>query len=246
MAPTFVPATVSGSVNDTVIVGQKNGNVYSVNAVTGEFQWVVTVGASHVGSWLSWGIAVDNANIFYTAINYASMQWAIQPSGVTIGNSAWGSLNLATGAPVWATPCPDDELAYSPPGIVNDLLFVGQSGSSKVNISGAVLALSKSTGAIVHTIPIDTVQDGGIMAQGGFVMFGTGYQYRNPFNWGSFYVFGLPDAIAEANKPAPTTAAPPAATSGTAAPKKKGAAGKLSVTLPALYSLALLAISLMW
>jgi hypothetical protein len=77
-------------------------------------------------------------------------------------------------------------------------------------------------------------------------MFGTGYQYRNPFNWGSFYVFGLPDAIAEANKPAPTTAAPPAATSGTAAPKKKGAAGKLSVTLPALYSLALLAISLMW
>jgi polyvinyl alcohol dehydrogenase (cytochrome) len=243
MAPTFVPAALSGSANDTVVVGQKNGNVYSVNAVTGDFQWVVTVGASHVGSWLSWGIAVDNANIFYTAINYASMQWAIQPSGVTIGNSAWGSLDLKAGAPVWATPCPDGELAYSPPGIINDLLFVGQSGSSKVNVSGAVLALSKTTGSVVHTIPVDTVQDGGIMAQGGFVMFGTGYQYRNPFEYGSFYVFGLPDAIAEANKPTSTTARP--AASSVVPPKKKNSANRMNVAWTALYPLALLAICML-
>jgi outer membrane protein assembly factor BamB len=246
MAPTFVPAALGAgtSGNDTVVVGQKNGNVYSVNAVTGDFQWVVNVGASHVGSWLSWGIAVDDANIFFTAINYAAMTWTIQPSGASINNSAWGSLNLQTGATIWETPCPDYELAYSPPGIVNDLLFVGQSGSSKVNISGAVLALSKTTGTILHTLPIDTVQDGGITVQGGFVMFGTGYQYRNPFEYGSFYVFGLPDAIAEANKPVPM----PNPT-GTAVLPKKNSANKMKggdVTLAAIYPVALLVIYILW
>lgn len=251
MAPTFVPAALGdgASGNDTVVVGQKNGNVYSVNAVTGDFQWVVTIGGSHVGSWLSWGIAVDDTNIFYTAINYAAMQWTIQPSGVNISNSAWGSLNLKTGNPTWSTPCPDDQLAYSPPGVINDIVFVGQSGSSKVNISGAVLALSKTTGSVLHTLPIDTVQDGGIMAQGGFVMFGTGYQYRNPFEYGSFYVFGLPDAIAEANKPVATPTAAPTPGSSVGAPKKKNSADRMNgrdVTLTAIYPVSLLVVFILW
>jgi outer membrane protein assembly factor BamB len=202
MAPTFVPAALGDgtSGHDTIIVGQKNGNVYSLNAATGDIDWTIPVGGDNSGSWLSWGVAVDSASIYYTAINYGAKNWTIKTSGASINNSAWGALKLKTGDHVWETPCPDYELAYTPPGLVNDILFVGQSGSGTDKVSGAVLALSKTTGGILNTLPVESVQNGGIVAKAGFVMFGTGYAYRNPFDSGSFYVYALPGAVAEAKE----------------------------------------------
>jgi hypothetical protein len=216
MAPTFVPASqVADSTSttvDTVVVGQKNGNIYNINAATGAIEWLVAIGADNSGSWLSWGLAIDASNIYFTGINYGLKAWTLKPSGVKINNSAWGALDLKTGNAVWQTPVPDQELAYSPPGLVNDIIFVGEAGSSTVNISGTVHALSKTDGTIVHSLPVESVQDGGIIAHGGFVMFGTGYAYRNPFGSGSFNVYALPGAVdaakaAIAAMPKPTTSA---------------------------------------
>ena len=200
MAPTFVPAALGTGTtgDDSIVIGQKNGNLYSFNAVTGDIQWnIMTSSVSEAGG-LSWGIAVDELRIYFTAINFGSLSWTLQTSGSSINNSAFGAANLKTGDIVWETACPDDQLSYSPPGAVNDVVFVGKSGSRTAQISGAVLALSKTTGSILHSWPVDSVQHGGIMAQGGFMMFGTGYHFVNPFKNGSFYVYGLPDAIAKA------------------------------------------------
>jgi outer membrane protein assembly factor BamB len=254
MAPTFVPAALGDGTtgDDSVVVGQKNGNVYSFNAATGDNHWTVNTSPNSKAGSLSWGIAVDDSQIYFTNINFGSHTWTLQPSGGSINNSAFGALNLKTGAIVWETACPGNQLAYSPPVVVNDIIFVGQSGSGTVKIPGAVLALSKTNGSILHSWPVDSVQHSGITVQGGFIMFGSGYQYENPFNNGSFYVLGLPDAIkkamAQPAQPAPRVAPGTGNSANKTAPGKKSVASRMSgtVILTAIYPLALLAVCMVW
>jgi outer membrane protein assembly factor BamB len=252
MAPAFVPAALGeGPENDSIVAGQKNGNICSLNAATGAVQWTMHIGGSTAGSWLSWGLAVDASRVYYTALNYAAMNWTLTPSGAVVNNSAWGALDLKTGAHIWETAVPDNrQLAYAPPGVVNDLVFVGAGGSSTVRIPGSVNALSLKDGSIVKTLPVASVQDGGIVARGGFVLFGTGYAYRNPFNAGSFYVYALPEAIVAA-KAAEITRILSTATAMSLPPTllpqnpiKKNGANRMerSVTLTAIYTASLLAV----
>lgn len=192
MAPTFVPAALgSGTTGvDAVVIGQKNGNLYSLKADTGESQWtVVTSPDSNVGG-LSWGIAVDAASIYFVGINYGALPWPLKPNGPTINNSAYGAASLKDGTLLWETAAPNGNFAYSPPGVVNDIVLVSRAGNA--NETGALIAISKANGTILHDIPTDSVQRGGITVQDGFVMFGTGYHFQNPYSKGSFYVLALP------------------------------------------------------
>jgi outer membrane protein assembly factor BamB len=257
MAPAFVPASLGDGTTgvDSVVVGQKSGNIFNFNAITGAMAWNTTIGTDNAGGWLSWGVAVDAAKIYFTGINYGLKSWALKPAGPTITNSAWGSLSLKTGDPVWEQQVPDGLLAYAPPGIVNDVVFVGQSGGSTTQIPGAVFALSKDTGAVVYKIPVDGVQNSGTVAKGGFLMFGTGYAFRNPFNTGSFYVYALPGAIADAiadmaaqaaakaSQEAKASASATKTGSAASSPTKKSAATKMSgnVMMTAIYLLSALA-----
>jgi outer membrane protein assembly factor BamB len=259
MAPTFVPASLGAGTTgvDSIVVGQKNGNIYNLNAITGEVQWVNAVGANNFGAWLSWGMAVDDAKIYYTAINYGAVPYTIEPTGQVINNSAWGSVYINSGQHVWSTPAPDPvQLAYAPPGVVNDIVFVGQGGSDTYNLSGSIIALNKLDGTVLHQIEANSVQDSGIVAHGGFVVFGTGYAYRNPYEMGSINVYGLPDAIAEgkavasasasasaaaASASAAVSASKASAAAAASATAHKGAASRISGDLlPALYPLAFL------
>jgi outer membrane protein assembly factor BamB len=267
MAPTFVPAALGDgtSGNDTVVIGQKSGNMYSFNAVTGDVQWSIITspdsGTKGGPGAMSWGMATDDTQIYFTAINFGTRNWTLQPgNGPTINNSAWGAANLKTGALVWEVPVPDLELAYTPPGIANDVMFVGQSGSRAVDnedtngqSTGAVVALAKSSGDILQTWPVDSVQRGGVMVAGGFIMFGSGYHYQNSFQNGSFYVYGLPDAIEAAKvQPTVTTEDPNPSTGGettSAAPAatttKKSAAAKMTV-MNVVYPMAGLILFRIW
>jgi hypothetical protein len=264
MAPTFVPAALGDGTtgHDSVVIGQKNGNMYSINAVTGEVDWsIVTSADLNVGG-MSWGIAVDSTQIYFTGINHGSHNWTLTPSGITVNNSAFGAVNLKTGALIWEVPCPDNQLAYTPPGVVNDIVFVGQSGGSTKEVPGAILALSKTNGKILQSWPVDSVQHSGITVKGGFIVFGTGYHYVNPFNTGSFYVYGLPDAITEAQKvipPSPNITVGGADTepgsgvgngnvNGTAGNAKKNLASRMGsdLILSVIYPLALLGLCIEW
>lgn len=99
MAPGFVPASSANTPggNDTVVVGQKNGNLYAVSAVDGSISWATSTSPDGVAGGLSWGVAVDSSRVYFTAINYNQLPWKISPSKKTIRNSAWGVANLTDG-----------------------------------------------------------------------------------------------------------------------------------------------------
>ena len=70
MAPTFVPGSnAAPSKKDTLIVGQKNGNLYALSASNGELFWALATSPSGLTGGLIWAIAVDDTTAFYTAVN---------------------------------------------------------------------------------------------------------------------------------------------------------------------------------
>ena len=237
MAPTFVPAAYGDGTTgkDSVVIGQKSGQMYSFDAATGTLQWKILTapqeGLEGGPGAMSWGMASDDNAIFYTIINYGARNLTLTSGGAPINNSAWGSTNLKTGGLQWQVPVPDLQLAYTPPSIVNDVMFVGRSGSRTVDnddttaqVAGAVIALSKASGATLFEWPQTSIQRGGITVAGGFIIFGTGYHYQNKFQNGGINIYGLPDAIEAAKvAPAVTVRRPkPATGSESASPSGSG------------------------
>jgi outer membrane protein assembly factor BamB len=194
MAPAFVPAALGNltSGNDTVVIGQKNGIVFSMYAETGESQWTHSTSPDGDLGGLSWGMGVDASSIYFTAINYGSQNWTLVNGGPTVNNSAFGAMALKDGIIKWETPSPKTDFAYTPPTVVNDILLVGEAGEVvAAGGTGSLIALDKATGATLFNVQVDSVLRGGIAVQDQYVMFGTGYSYASPLNKGSFYVMTI-------------------------------------------------------
>ena len=182
MAPSFVPGgpgTPYG--RDTVVAGQKNGNLYAVSAQAGRLFWSAVTSPDGSGGGLSWGIAVDDTQVYFTALNFNEVPYLLEPSGQNISNSAFGAASLKDGSLIWEVQSlPATSLSVVPPSVVNDVVFVGTSG---VNISdayagygGVLKMLDKSTGGLLKSVALNANFHGGIAVQDQYVMFGTGYQ----------------------------------------------------------------------
>jgi outer membrane protein assembly factor BamB len=201
IAPTFVPASLSGTSADMVVVGQKSGNLYAFAAKDGTGVWTSATSPSSDWGGLSWGIAVDAKQIYFTAINYGGKSWNIQPSNTAITNSAWGAANLATGAINWEVQVPQNEFAYTPPTVVGDVVLVARSGGT--GVTGALMALSTKNGQSLYEFPTDSTVRGGITVQDQFIIFGSGYDYSTEFKSGSLYVLVGPVAVAKGDAQSP-------------------------------------------
>jgi outer membrane protein assembly factor BamB len=179
MAPTFVPRRLGG--RTMVVVGRKNGVVYALSAVTGARLWETATSPLGIGGGLSWGIAADDRRVYFTAINSAHGPWALLPAGPTIERSAYGALNLSSGAVLWETPTPMAGMAFGPPSVVGDIVLVARTGQDPANntgydqTQGGLVAVDKATGKILMDHALETNFHGGVAVQNKFLLFGTGY-----------------------------------------------------------------------
>jgi outer membrane protein assembly factor BamB len=185
MAPAFVP----NPHGDVVVLGQKNGVLYSLSAQTGELIWSTQATPDGVGGGLSWGVAADNSRVYFTAINSGNVTWQLLPSNSTIQNSAYGAASLATGKLLWETQTPDNNVAFGPPSVIGDLVAVtrtGQNNPNSVNTKGGLIFLSQTTGEILADIELDANSHSGVAAYGKNLFVGTGYSGFD--GTGSLYV----------------------------------------------------------
>jgi hypothetical protein len=174
MAPTYVPGSqYTPDRKDIIVVGQKNGNLYALCAEDGTTLWATVATIGGIAGGLSWGMAVDESQIYYTALNSEGLPWQLQPQNTTIDYSAWGAVSLLTGDFVWGTPVPGSGSTYTPATVVGDLVLVSSGGSTTVN--GSLVALKKTTGAIVAEFDAGLDFRGGIAVVGQSVIFGVGY-----------------------------------------------------------------------
>ena len=156
--------------------------------------WSTITSPDGTSGGLSWGIAVDDSQAYFTAINSLNLAWQLQPSNQTINNSAYGSASLADGTLVWETPTPQNQSAYPPPSVVGDLVLVGRTGVATIagaaaGTRGGLVVMAKATGAVIADIDLDVLFQGGIAIQDEYILFGTGYARFQ--GTGSFYVMQI-------------------------------------------------------
>ncbi len=179
MAPTFIPGSSSTPYGkDTLVIGQKNGILHAMSAETGQSFWSTMTSPGGTGGGLSWGIAVDDSRVYFTAINSMSLSWQLQPSNVITNTSGYGAASLSTGKILWeiATPSGSGTVAYGPPTIAGDLILVADTGySAYYPTNGSLVAIEKTTGKVVSNTDVLSAFHGGVAVQGSHVLFGTGY-----------------------------------------------------------------------
>ncbi|KAF1979078.1 Quino protein alcohol dehydrogenase-like protein [Bimuria novae-zelandiae CBS 107.79] len=175
MAPTYVPS------RDAIIVGRKNGDLHAISAENGKIQWTTSTGPNGVNGGLSWGIAVDDTQIYFTVINSDYDTWQLQPSGESVNRSAYGAASLSDGKILWQTAVPQNGISMGPPTVVGDVVLVARTGQDPTGASkydqsqGGLVALNKSNGKVVIDRTLTTNFHGGVAVDGPFILFGTGY-----------------------------------------------------------------------
>jgi outer membrane protein assembly factor BamB len=189
MAPAFVPGW-SGTfpngttiVTDALVVGQKNGNLYAIDAGAGMVLWALNTSPPGIGGGLSWGIAVDRERVYYQAINFDRVTWNVLPSNVSTSGSAYGAVSLRDGTPLWGILAQGSGVAYGPPTAVGDIVLTN---SPFVAGTGGLVALDQGTGTILWSFVPDALSHGGYAIQDEYILFGTGYTGYN--GNGSLYV----------------------------------------------------------
>jgi outer membrane protein assembly factor BamB len=196
MAPAFVlgsEGTPQGK--DVVVAGQKNGNLYAFSAQTGTVMWGRSVAPGGLEGGLSWGVAVDNRAVYYTALNSGRENFTL-PSGEVISSSAFGAVDLRDGSTLWTTAAPRNTSSVVAPTVVNNVVLTGVSGNWSAGSPfpvgpGSFLALNKFTGEILREIPLNAYFRGNIAAVHEYVMFGTGYGGLQAPAKGAFEVWKL-------------------------------------------------------
>lgn len=192
MAPSFV----AGSGNtpygkDVVVVGQKNGILYAMSAQAGRIFWSTATSPGSVLGGLSWGIATDDSNVYFTAINGLAQPWTLEPSGQATNHSAYGAASLKDGTLLWEVAVPDQGIAFGPPSVVGDLVLVARAGGGSLAAAtgnGSIIALKKDSGKLVANFAVVSTPRGGVAIRGKTVLFGSGYNDRAD---GSLYVWQL-------------------------------------------------------
>jgi hypothetical protein len=199
MAPAFVlgsEATPDGA--DIVVAGQKNGNLYAFSASTGTTLWGRAVAPGGLEGGLSWGVAVDDNAVYYTAINSNRLNFTIL-NGDIISSSAFGAVNLRDGNTMWQTAAPRNASTVIAPVVVNDIILTGVSGNWSDGVffpigPGSFVALNKRTGEILLEVPLDAYFRGSIATVHDYVFFGTGYGGFEAPTKGTFNVWKLKTA----------------------------------------------------
>lgn len=187
MAPSFISGSqTTPHGKDVVVVGQKSGILYAMSAETGILYWSTQTSPGGLAGGLSCGIAVDDRSAYFTAINWGFTDFHLQPSGQLVNRSAYGAVSLASGAILWETTMPNNGSSYAPPSVVGDLVLVGKTGidpnatQNYDTTNRSLIALDKGTGRLVKEFVLDTNFHSGVAIQGGYVLFGLGYDGFQP------------------------------------------------------------------
>lgn len=178
MAPVYMP-TRDGA--GKLVVGRKNGVLYSMSADNGHILWKTATGPTGVNGGLSWGISVDDTRVYFTVINSDYQAWQLQPSGQMVDRSAYGAVSLSDGRILWETPVPMNGISLGPPTVVGDLVLVARTGqdpngtSSYDQSQGGLVVLNKANGTLIADFMLTTNFHGGVAVDGPYILFGTGY-----------------------------------------------------------------------
>lgn len=117
-----------------------------------------------------WGAATDGQRIYTNIANSNRARFTLAPSTQTTTAGAWVALDANTGAVLWSTANPSNEIASGPVSVVNGLVFAGSPAPN-----GPLYAMEAITGKILWSNDTGATIYGGVSASYGCIYLGNGY-----------------------------------------------------------------------
>src|SRR3569833_354090 len=191
MAPTFVlgsEKTPHGL--DVVVIGQKNSFLHALSAQAGRVLWSVPTGPTGIEGGLIWGMAVDDAAIYYNNVNSLRTNYTLPPApgqaaGDVVSTRAFGAVRLRDGKVLWQVAAPGNATSLVSPAVVNDVVVTGTTGSFVPGAplpagAGNLTLVEKHSGKILSIKNLDAYFHGAPAVVHDYIMFGTGYGGLEP------------------------------------------------------------------
>jgi polyvinyl alcohol dehydrogenase (cytochrome) len=151
-----------------LVVGQKTGNLYGLDATTGTLIWTTVIGPGSFAGGIMFGSASDGVYAYVANANYANEEYhLIDGQNITWG--AYSAVNLTTGEIVWQTPTVDFGPAYGPVTVANGVVF----GTDEY---GGVYGLDATNGNVLYAHNFGQVIGGGVSVVDGHVYLPIGYE----------------------------------------------------------------------
>ncbi|AVT40276.1 PQQ-binding-like beta-propeller repeat protein [Plantactinospora sp. BB1] len=173
----------NGRPRKAVGAGQKSGEFWMLDALTGEIIWSASVGPGSVLGGIEWGTANDGKRIFFAETNYDREPYQL-PDGQTIDYSSFGALDVATGEILWQVPEPHGGLAVGPATTANGVVYYG-------SLNGYMYALDADDGEVLWEYQGAGASNAGPAIVDGRLYWGNGYQRLGAAST-TFYSFRLP------------------------------------------------------
>lgn len=197
-----------GTKRDILMIGQKSGVVWNLNAFDGVINYGVPTGPGGTLGGSSWGGATDGRRYYVGNINngnichyFSSPQW-----GMTYGGS-WVGVNIPDGSLIFTTPDPNTlyegeesyneivfgAMANGAPLIVNDLLI-----GTSTSLTGSLVIMNRFTGQVLYKYDTGATIHGGVAVYDNCIYFGHGYDpiFNDYWTGGhKFFAFCVVDPI---------------------------------------------------
>ena len=194
MQPSFIPGGGKKK-QDVLVVGQKSGVIWSLDARTGNLVWRTQAAPGSPLNGLTWGIAVDGKRAYFSGSNWEGAEWALKPgaggNATSTRTGFFGAVDVKTGEVIWTTPVGRDQYSLTVPAVVGDVVINGRVNHALDLLdpskpkSGALVVLNKNTGESIWEMTFETAMSSAVGVFGKYVFFGTGWRTVVP---GSFYV----------------------------------------------------------
>lgn len=173
-----------GRPRELVGAGQKSGDYWALDPVTGAVVWKTLAGPGGTAGGLQWGSAVDGKRVYTANANSNLKEW---PEGSGDTRGVWSGLDAATGALVWETRPPQGGSTSGPVTTANGVVF-----GCSLDALGHMYALDAATGEVLWSFASGGSCLSGAAISNGTVYWGSGYSnfgFGTPNN--KLYAFGL-------------------------------------------------------
>jgi polyvinyl alcohol dehydrogenase (cytochrome) len=185
-AQLFSVRTPGGGKRDLVGAGQKSGQYWAVDALTGKIVWSAAVAPGSANGGMMFGSATDGRRIYVAEVNAKNEPYKL-PNGQTITWGSWTALDPATGKIIWQVADPGKGHDMGALTVANGVLYAA-------SLTGHLYAIDAATGGFRWRFQTPGASVAGPAVAGGTVFWGDGYHnyLGGPTHANVLYAFTVP------------------------------------------------------
>jgi len=166
-------AMIGGHPREVISSGEKSGEYWQVDALTGQIMWSAVVGPGGLGGGVQWGSAVDGLRTYVAESDSMHLPYQLL-NGDTISYGSFVALDPGTGRMLWQTADPSGGVDTAPLTEAGGVVFGG-------SMTGWMYALNAANGAVLWKFQGAGPVNSGPAVVDGTVYWGNGYPNRQAF-----------------------------------------------------------------